>query len=76
MAPQLLEIYEDLPRHPGLSMQEHRTAGIAADYIAARISGQSDLQASSDAVSLYSIWTGIPLRRSNNRTSPRIGHQS
>jgi amidohydrolase len=33
MAPELLEIYEDLHRHPELSMQERRTAGIAADYI-------------------------------------------
>ena len=33
LAPQLLEIYRDLHRHPELSMQEHRTAGIAADYI-------------------------------------------
>ena len=33
MAPELLEIYKDLHRHPELSMQEHRTAGIAADYI-------------------------------------------
>ncbi len=33
MAPGLLEIYKDLHRHPELSMQEHRTAGIAADYI-------------------------------------------
>lgn len=32
-APDLLEIYRDLHRHPELSMQEHRTAGIAADYI-------------------------------------------
>lgn len=33
MAPELLEIYRDLHRNPELSMQEHRTAGIAADYI-------------------------------------------
>jgi hippurate hydrolase len=33
MAPKLLEIYRDLHRNPELSMQEHRTAGIAADYI-------------------------------------------
>ncbi len=33
MAPELLEIYKDLHRHPELSMQERRTAGIAADYI-------------------------------------------
>lgn len=33
MAPELLEIYRDLHRHPELSMQEQRTAGIAADYI-------------------------------------------
>ena len=33
IAPGLLEIYKDLHRHPELSMQEHRTAGIAADYI-------------------------------------------
>lgn len=33
IAPQLLEIYRDLHRYPELSMQEHRTAGIAADYI-------------------------------------------
>lgn len=32
-APELLEIYRDLHRHPELSMQEHRTAGIAADYL-------------------------------------------
>ena len=31
--PELLEIYRDLHRHPELSMQEHRTAGIAADYL-------------------------------------------
>jgi hippurate hydrolase len=33
MTPELLTIYQDLHRHPELSMQEHRTAGIAADYI-------------------------------------------
>ncbi|HKP56879.1 MAG TPA: M20 family metallopeptidase [Polyangiales bacterium] len=33
IAPELLEIYRDLHRHPELSMQEHRTAGIAADYL-------------------------------------------
>ncbi|MUG03820.1 amidohydrolase, partial [Bacillus tequilensis] len=33
MAPGLLEIYKDLHRNPELSMQEHRSAGIAADYI-------------------------------------------
>ena len=33
MAPRLLEIYRDLHRYPELSMQEQRTAGIAADYI-------------------------------------------
>jgi metal-dependent amidase/aminoacylase/carboxypeptidase family protein len=33
IAPELLEIYKDLHRHPELSMQEMRTAGIAADYI-------------------------------------------
>ncbi|RYZ74503.1 MAG: amidohydrolase [Lysobacteraceae bacterium] len=33
MAPELQGIYEDLHRHPELSMQEHRTARIAADYI-------------------------------------------
>jgi len=33
MAPELLGIYEDLHSHPELSMQERRTAGIAADYI-------------------------------------------
>ncbi|MBB1472943.1 amidohydrolase [Luteimonas sp. MC1782] len=33
IAPELLEIYKDLHRNPELSMQEHRTAGIAADYI-------------------------------------------
>jgi hippurate hydrolase len=33
MAPELLAIYKDLHGHPELSMQEHRTAGIAADYL-------------------------------------------
>ena len=33
IAPELLEIYKDVHRHPELSMQEHRTAGIAADQI-------------------------------------------
>lgn len=33
LAPRLLELYQDLHRHPELSMQEHRTAGIAADYL-------------------------------------------
>jgi hippurate hydrolase len=33
MAPELLEIYRDLHRHPELSMQERRTAGIVADYL-------------------------------------------
>ena len=33
IAPELLEIYRDLHRHPELSRQEHRTAGIAADYL-------------------------------------------
>lgn len=33
MGPELLEIYKDLHRHPELSMQEQRTAGIAADYM-------------------------------------------
>lgn len=35
IAPGLLDIYKDLHRNPELSMQEHRTAGIAADYIEA-----------------------------------------
>ncbi len=35
MEPGLLEIYRDLHRHPELSMQEHRTAGIVADHIEA-----------------------------------------
>ena len=30
---ELLEIYRDLHQHPELSMQEHRTAGIAADHL-------------------------------------------
>ncbi|MFC7300588.1 amidohydrolase [Cognatiluteimonas weifangensis] len=33
LAPELLAIYRDLHRHPELSMQERRTAAIAADYI-------------------------------------------
>jgi hippurate hydrolase len=33
LAPELLAIYQDLHRHPELSMQERRTPGIAADYI-------------------------------------------
>ena len=33
MAPALLAIYEDLHRNPELSMQEERSAGIAADWI-------------------------------------------
>jgi hippurate hydrolase len=33
LAPELLEIYKDLHSHPELSMQEHRTAAIASDYI-------------------------------------------
>ena len=33
LAPELLDIYRDLHRHPELSMEEHRTAGIAADYL-------------------------------------------
>ena len=33
IAPECQDIYEDLHRNPELSMQEHRTAGIAADYI-------------------------------------------
>ena len=42
MAPELLEIYKDLHRHPELSMQEHRTAGIAADYLEqARLRGDA-----------------------------------
>ncbi len=32
---ELEDIYKDLHRNPELSMQEHRTAGIAADYLAA-----------------------------------------
>ena len=35
LAPELMAIYQDLHRHPELSMQERRTAGIAADYIEA-----------------------------------------
>ena len=33
MAPELRAAYEDLHRHPELSMQEHRSAGIAADWL-------------------------------------------
>ena len=33
MASELLDIYKDLHRHPELSMQEERTASIAAEYI-------------------------------------------
>jgi hippurate hydrolase len=33
MAPELSAIYQDLHRHPELSMQEHRSAGIAADWL-------------------------------------------
>ena len=33
LAPELRAIYEDLHRHPELSMQEQRTAGIAAGWI-------------------------------------------
>src|SRR3546814_14928949 len=33
MAPDLVAIYQDLHRHPELSMQEHRSADIAADCI-------------------------------------------
>jgi amidohydrolase len=33
LAPELLEIYKDLHSHPELSMQEHRTAALASDYI-------------------------------------------
>lgn len=33
LLPELEGIYKDLHRHPELSMQEHRTAGIAADYL-------------------------------------------
>ena len=35
LATELTAIYQDLHRHPELSMQEHRTAGIAADQIEA-----------------------------------------
>ena len=38
--------------------------------------GQSDRQASLDAVCSCSMLTGILLRRSERRTSARIGHQS
>ena len=33
IAPELVAIYEDLHRHPELSMQERRSAGIAADWL-------------------------------------------
>jgi hippurate hydrolase len=33
MAPELRAIYEDLHRHPELSMQEQRTSGICADWL-------------------------------------------
>ncbi|ALJ28161.1 amidohydrolase [Stenotrophomonas acidaminiphila] len=33
LQPRLVDIYQDLHRHPELSMQEHRTAGIAADHL-------------------------------------------
>ncbi len=33
VASELLEVYKDIHQHPELSMQEHRTGGIAADYI-------------------------------------------
>lgn len=33
LLPELEEVYKDLHRNPELSMQEHRTAGIAADYL-------------------------------------------
>src|SRR3546814_19826474 len=33
LAPELVSIYEDLHRHPELSMQETRSAGIAADWL-------------------------------------------
>ena len=36
LAPQLIAHYEDLHRHPELSMQEHRTAGIAAAWLEAQ----------------------------------------
>lgn len=35
LLPELEAIYQDLHRHPELSMQERRTAGIAADYLSA-----------------------------------------
>jgi metal-dependent amidase/aminoacylase/carboxypeptidase family protein len=35
LLPEMEGIYQDLHRHPELSMQEVRTAGIAADYLAA-----------------------------------------
>lgn len=33
LQPRLVEIYQDLHQHPELSMQEQRTAGIAADHL-------------------------------------------
>src|SRR5471032_1009791 len=36
LLPELEAIYKDLHRHPELSMQEVRTAKIAADYLAAQ----------------------------------------
>lgn len=33
LVPRHLELYEDLHRHPELSHQEHRTAGIVADRL-------------------------------------------
>lgn len=35
LLPELEAVYKDLHRNPELSMQETRTAGIAADYLAA-----------------------------------------
>ncbi|MDR3564544.1 MAG: amidohydrolase, partial [Negativicutes bacterium] len=35
LLPELEGIYKDLHRNPELSMQEFRTAGIAADYLVA-----------------------------------------
>ncbi len=43
---------------------------------AAGTAGQSDRQASLDAVSVYSMSTGMALSRSASRTSARTGHQS
>src|SRR3546814_18619385 len=36
LLPELEAVYKDLHRNPELSMQETRTAGIAADYLAAQ----------------------------------------